>query len=615
MSSPMDWGDTSACGSSSSTEQGSLSYNHTDQGGPMALRSRWRPNKEEVVAPHGMVTAMQPPAAEAGLEILQQGGNAVDAAVAIGFCNVVLEPYMATIGGMGYMLIHLAATGKTVGIDFNGRAPQRASATMYKVTGPGVGSYQLAQVEGDANARGPLSITVPGTCAGFCTAHRLYGKLPLEQVMEPAIHLATEGFEANFHVTLTMANEFAEIRRDPYLARMWLPNDAPPRSDPKPGDRIVQKDLGMLLQQIARHGPEVMYRGEVAEAIDHWMRRHGGILTRDDLAAYTPQVAAPLSVPFHGYTVRCVATPSGALTNLQTLHLLNQFDLSSFSPHSADYLHLLIEAFRHTFADRYRFLGDWEHAPVPLQGLLSEAYARAVAGQLDLRQAAVSPPPDQDPWDYYLERAVHDPWTYDPQPGPATGFSTGTGNDAGHTTHLNVVDKDRNAVSCTHTGTFNSGVHPDQTGVYLVAGMAWFMPRPGYANSIAPWKRPLNNMCPVMVFRDGRPVACQGAPGGRKIMNRGVQVLANMLVFGMQPQEAVVAPTVDASGRHVLVDSRIPEPVIQSLQSRGHRVQVVEEEPGPIGNFARPSAIWIDYDSGLLHAGVDAFRPAMALGY
>ncbi len=581
----------------------------------MNLRSKWRPNKEEVVAPNGVVTAMQPPSAEAGLEILKKGGNAIDAAVAVGFCNIVVEPYMANIGGMGYMVIHQAKTGKTIGIDFNGRAPRGASATMYKVIGPSTGSYQLAQVEHNANEEGALSVTVPGTCAGFCTAHRLYGSLPLEQVLEPAIHLAREGFYANFHLTLEMANDFAKIQRDPYLASIWLPNGAPPRSYPKPGDRIIQRDLAELLKRIAKQGADALYRGEVAEAIDTWMRQQGGVLTREDLADYHPQVGEPLVVSFQGYTIKCVATPSGAITNLQTWHLLDQFPLQSLSHNSIDYLHLLIEAFRHTFADRYHFLGDWEHVPVPLQGMLSTEYAKALAAQLDRKQAVVAPANDTDPWEYYLEHRVHDPWAYDPQPRPPASFSAAMDADAGQTTHINVVDKERNVVSCTHTGTFYSFVHPANTGVYMTAGMAWFVPKPGYANSIAPWKRPMNNMCPVMVFQDGKPVLCQGAPGGRKIMNRGVQVVANIVVAGMSPQAAVVAPTVDASGRNVIVDSRLPEEVIQALKAKGHRIEIVEEEPGTIGNFARPSAVWIDYDSGLLYAGVDPFRPAIALGY
>ena len=199
----------------------------------MALRSHWKANKEEVVAHNGVVTAMQPPSAEAGLAILKQGGNAVDAAVAMGFCNIVLEPYMAVIGGMGYMLVHMAREGLTVGVDFNGRAPRKAHAEMFEVIGPApAGGINVFQVKGDANGSGPLSITVPATCAGFCAAQARFGVLPLQQVLEPAIGLASDGFETNWHTTLYMANRFDALMADPYLAAMWLPGGRPPRSFP-----------------------------------------------------------------------------------------------------------------------------------------------------------------------------------------------------------------------------------------------------------------------------------------------------------------------------------------------------------------------------------------------
>jgi gamma-glutamyltranspeptidase len=182
--------------------------------------------------------------------------------------------------------------------------------------------------------------------------------------------------------------------------------------------------------------------------------------------------------------------------------------------------------------------------------------------------------------------------------------------ESGNTTQINVIDKHRNAVSCTHTGFYNN-VHPDNTGAYLTGGMAWFTPVSGHANAIASWKRPLNNMCPVMVFdRQGRPVICQGAPGARRIMHRGVQVLLNLLLHGMGPQDSVAALTVDASGRDTLVDARFPAEVVEQLRAYGHTVTLVDEEPGMTGNFARPSAVTIDYDQGIIRAGVDVFRPA-----
>jgi gamma-glutamyltranspeptidase/glutathione hydrolase len=581
----------------------------------MSLRSYWKANKEEVVAQHGVVTAMQPQSAEAGLAMLKQGGNAVDAAVAMGFCNIVLEPYMAVIGGMGYMLVHMAQQGLTVGVDFNGRAPRQAHAEMFEVIGPApAGGINLFQVKDDANGAGPLSITVPATCAGFCAAQARFGVLPLAQILEPAIGLASDGFETNWHTTLYTANRFDALMADPYLAAMWLPGGRPARSFPKPAEKIVQRDLGDLLRRVAQRGAAGMYQGEVAEAIDDWMRQHGGLLTRQDLADYQPLFGEPMQQDFHGYQIACVATPSGAITNLQTLSILNQLDLDSLAHNSVAYLHVVIEAARHAFADRYRYLGDWQHAAVPIQGLLSPAYTKTLVQRITPDGSTTRLAEKAEPWSYYLDRALHDPWAFDPAPRPAAAATAAMAANGGSTTHINVVDKDRNAVSCTHTGFFGP-VHPYNTGVYLTGGMAWFIPLPGHANSIASWKRPMNNMCPVMVFQNGRPVACQGAPGARRIMHRGVQVLLNILLHGMGPQDAVAALTVDASGREVLVDSRFPTEVVDRLGALGHDIKLVDEEPGMTGNFSRPSAVTIDYDRGLLRAGVDVFRPALALGY
>ena len=266
----------------------------------MALVSRPLFDKEEVVASNGVVTAMQPEAAEAGLHILKSGGNAIDAAVCIAFCNVVLEPDMATIAGLGYMLVHMASEGRTYAIDFNSRAPRKARPDMYDVIGPSTeGGFQTFQVRNDANNVGPLSVSIPATCAGLCEAHRRFGVLPLEQVIEPAAALASDGFDASWHVALTAANNFDKWSSDPYLASMWLPDGRPPVSRSKPADRVIQKDLGRLLHNIGTNGPGAMYKGEVAAALEEFVTDGGGVLTAQDLADYTPIVSEPLSSSFH----------------------------------------------------------------------------------------------------------------------------------------------------------------------------------------------------------------------------------------------------------------------------------------------------------------------------
>ncbi len=580
----------------------------------MVFRSNWKPNKEEVVAKNGVVTAMQPQAAEAGLKLLKWGGNAVDAGVAIGFCNIVLEPYMASVAGMGFMLIHLAEEDKTIAIDFNTRAPRKATLDMYNVIGPApAGSNTIFEVENNETRLGAKAITIPATCAGFCLAHELYGKLPREQVMEPAIKLASEGFETNWHLTLWLANNMRRIQTMPVIAEMWLPNGRPPQSFPKPGEKVVQRDLGKLLKAVACEGPDAMYKGEVAAAIEEEIRKGGGFLTKEDLAEYQPQVSEPLAIPYRDCTILAVPTPSGGPTVLETFNILENFDLRLLGHNTPEYLHLFIECARHAFADRFRYLGDWELTPVPLQGLLSKEYAKEIAQQVDQNKAAIEL--DQEPWVYYLERALHEPWKYDPQPKPTATYGVATASNDEDTSHFNVVDKDRNMVTCTHTGTFGAGVIPPGTGVYLVGGMSWFIAKPGYANSVTGWKRPMVNMSPLMVVKDGSPVLSVGSPGARKILNRNTQVILNVLEFGMSVQDAIAMPTIDVSRRETLLDSRLPQKVISRLKAMGHQTKIVEEEPGMTGNFARPSGIFIDYDTGLLHGGVDVFRPAIALGY
>ena len=265
-------------------------------------------------------------------------------------------------------------------------------------------------------------------------------------------------------------------------------------------------------------------------------------------------------------------------------------------------------------ADHFRYLGDWDHTPVPLTGLLSKEYHRDLARQVNVKEANIGIL-DEVPWDYYHDHPIHDPWKYDPSPAPEVDFPPDLGDTGGGTCHFNVVDKDRNAVSCTHSGGITAGVRIPSTGLYLAGIMFSFCPKPGYANSIAGWKRHTDILAPLMVFREGKPVLCQGAPGDFFIMNRGLQVINNILVFGMTPQEAINQPSVDASGRYTLVDSRIPEDIVEELEKIGHVIKVMEEEPGLPGDFSRPSAIQIDHEKGLLRAGVDAFRPLTALGY
>ena len=438
----------------------------------MSLYSAWKVNKEEVVAENGIVTSALPLSAEAGLSILKSGGNAIDAAVAIGFCNIVQEPYMASIGGMGYMLIHLAEEGRTIGVDFNGRAPKGTTDDMYDVLGPSTGAgYKTFDVVNDANNTGPLSATVPATCAGFCEAHRRFGILPFEQVLEPAIHLSSEGFEANWYLTMSAANMYDTFNSDSHLSSIWLPGGKVPTSHPRPGTKIIQKDLADLLKNLAARGRDAMYSGEVADAIDEHMKKNGGVLSKQDLSDYHPIIGEPAQTAFQGHSVNVVRTPSGGITNLQTLNILDQFDLKAMGHNSVDYLHTFMMAARHAFADRFGYLGDWEHSNVPLNGLLSVGYAKEIAKEVEVPTFEIRNLGDREPLVQFMENPIHNPWDHEISGKVPVPSHPAMDTNKEDTTHINVVDKNRNAVSCTHTGVFAKGLNPAEP--VLLWSVAW----------------------------------------------------------------------------------------------------------------------------------------------
>ncbi len=563
--------------------------------------------KDEVTAEHGMVTASTPPSAEAGLAILKAGGNAFDAGVAMGFCNTVLEPYLAGLGGLGFMVAFSVEEGKAISIDFNTRAPRAARPDMFKVISEAAaGGTKIFEVEGNANSVGGLALTIPATCAGFLKAHELYGRLPLSDVVEPARRLAEEGFILGWDQMIVLATLARESHRCPAIDDVWLPGGFPAA----PGTRIIQSDLARLLGKIAAEGRDALYSGEVAEKVEEAVQAAGGIMTAEDLEGYEPVVGQPIRIGYRELEFATTSTPSGGVTILEALKILEGYDLTAMGHNSSEYLHMLVEASRHAFADRYSMLGDWEHTDVPLQGMLSDAYSGEIRSLID--DKAKFSTSGSEPWVGYLANPIHDPWVHEGRRRPKGAGVASSSPRLGETSHFNAVDSEGNAVACTHTPGFQAGVVPEGTGLYLTAAMGWFIPALGYPNSVAPWKRPVMNMGPLLVLRDGVPLLVEGAPGSRRIIERNLQVALNMVEFGMGPQEAIASPTVDASGLDTLVDGRISHGAITDLIKRGHRVKVVEEGPG-LSHFARPSAILIEEEH--LRGGVDLYRRSSALGY
>jgi gamma-glutamyltranspeptidase / glutathione hydrolase len=562
--------------------------------------------KDEVTAENGMVTASTPQSAEAGLKILKAGGNAFDAGVAVGFCNTVLEPYLAGLGGLGFMVAFSAEEGKVVSVDFNTRAPRAASPDMFKVVGEAAaGGTKIFNVEGNANSVGGKALTIPATCAGFLKAHELYGSLPLRDVVEPAQKLAAEGFELGWDQALVLGTLARDSQRCPAIDDVWHPGGFPAA----PRTRIVQPDLARLLGHIAKEGRDAVYSGEVAKAVEKAVAAAGGVMTSEDLACYEPSVGKPLKISYREHEVATTSTPSGGITILEIMKILEGYDLASMGHNSEEYMHILVEASRHAFADRYSLLGDWEHTDVPLTGLLSNSYASHIRGLIT--EVTSFPATGTEPWISYLGSPIHDPWHHEGRKRPTPRGASSQHPTLGETSHFNVVDAEGNALACTHTPGFQAGVVPQGTGLYLTAAMGWFVPTPGYPNSVAPWKRPMMNMGPLLVLKDGFPIMAEGAPGSRRIIERNLQVVLNMIEFGMGPQDATSAPTFDASGLDTLVDSRISSSHVEELKRMGHNVKVVEDEPG-LSYFARPSAILIGEDK--LRGGVELYQRSTALG-
>ena len=582
----------------------------------MMYRSRWWPQKEEVVAEQGMVVAKHPLAAEAGLEILKRGGNAVDAAVATGFAISVVEPMMSCTAGVGFMNLYLAKSGRNVVVEYPPRAPKAATPDMYRLTGQLGTGISVYEVEGNENIEGYRSIAVPGTVAGLCKAHERYGVLPLEQVMEPSIAYAADGFDVSWYLALCITNAMQGFQRFAASSDVFLPRGRPPVSSPLPPERFVQRDLAQVLRLIAQQGAAGFYQGDIAAAIETDMQANGGLITRDDLASYEAIVREPRRLSYRDYEISAAAVPHGGTTMLQTLNILSQLDLHGIAHNSPAYLHRFIEAARHAFADRYYHLGDNEVMDVPLDGILSRDYAATLAQNLDLQTTQFDHLGNTEPWAYYANQALHNPWTYEGRPMPSTAAAPSLAADGDCTTHFGVVDKDRNLVSCTQTavGLFGSRVVTPGLGLLWNNGMIWFNPKPGAVNSIAPWKRPLTNMAPLVALKGGAPALSIGAPGGRRIMNCNAQVFLNVAQFGMGMQDAIAQPRVDVSTKQVLVDNRIAPETIEALAAMGHQVEVVEETAAD-GRFAIPLGILVNHERGTLHSGVDVFRIAEARGY
>ena len=539
----------------------------------------------ELESDRGMVVSSQHLASEVGATILRQGGNAIDAAVAVGYALAVTHPCCGNLGGGGFMLIHFA-DGKNTFINFREKAPLAASADMFlDAAGKVVGSRSLD---------GYLAVGVPGTVMGLETARQKYGTLPRATLIAPAIKLAEEGFVLSRGDVDVLADGTKAFRDQPNVAAVFLNHGRPFA----PGDRLTQKELAATLRAVSSGGIDAFYHGALPAAVSAASRAHGGLLTPEDFAAFTATESAPISCSYRGYTVVSAPPPSsGGITLCEMLQVLEGYPLKAMGFHSSGAVHVMTEAMRHAYRDRNTYLGDPAFVDNPTSRLLSAQYTQAIRAQIK---------PD---------RAT-----------PSTALQGLAGaEEHATTTHYSVVDRTGNAVSVTYTinDSFGAKVIAGNTGFFLNDEMDDFTAKPGVpnvfglvqgkANAVAPGKRPLSSMTPTLVFKDGQPVFVVGTPGGSRIITTVLEVLVNLIDHGMTLQEAVDAPRIH---HQWLPDTIAAEPfalsadTVKALAAMGHKI--VPLEPWGSGNAVE--AIGIAPSNAAAAQALNFPRPSLLYG-
>ena len=559
-------------------------------------------NKTEARSSGGMVATKDIHATKAGVQMLEMGGNAVDAAVAACFAIGVVEPWSCGIGGGGYMVYQLGDRGGVIGFPMKG--PLDATPDMYEFTGEAaVGNFGWPGVVNDENLEGFRSIAVPGAVAGLCEANARLGKLPLSEVIAPALSLARDGYSPGWHNIYSLGGMSDKLFKYDELRSVFMPGGKLPTGDLTSKANLRQPDLANVLEAIGKKGASAFYSGDIAEALTSDIRANGGILSMRDLAEYKPFVwDGGLEFAYSGHTVRVPPFQCAGTTSAMTLRLLDGFDIESMGHNSPDALHAYIYAARLAYADRFRYMADPAFVDVPWAGLVSDGYT-------DSRRSLISS-------DRLGKIDSGDPWAFEEGSPSRVLEASAPALDNG-TTHLCAMDADGGAVSLTNTlmAGFGSGIIPKGTGVVMNDGMMWFDPVPGRVNSIMPGKYPLNNMTPALVMDSDGVKLAVGASGGRRITNCVTQLITKVVNYGMGPQEAIDSPRVDCSLPVTSVDPRLPAETVAELEARGHRIYTIGDGhvQGGFASFASPVAIVRDPASGF-RAGVDTFHSAYAAG-
>ena len=516
--------------------------------------------RSAVVARNGMVAASQPLASQVGLRILQEGGNAVDAAVATAATLALVAPMMTGPGGDMFALVYTAATGELAGLNASGFSPKAANIDFFTSRG-------LDRIP----TKSAFSVTVPGAVDGWVTLLDKYGTMSLEQVLEPAIDYAENGFPVSEIFAENWARYGSWYEKDPEFVRAYYTDGKAPEH----GDVFVNKPLGWTYRQIAQGGRDAFYKREIARRIVDRLNGLGWPVTMEDLAYQHSDWVEPISTTYSGHRIFELPPNGQGMAALEILNILEGYDVKSLGHNSAKYLHLFVEAKRLAFADLGAWLGDPERAELPISKIISKDYARRQRERIDPGKAA--------------------PHVTTGITGPVEWLE-----GVGDTVYFTVVDKDRNVVSFINSlfNGFGSGVVVPGTGLLLQDRGALFSLDPEHPNRIEGRKRPYHTIIPAMAFKAGKPWLSFGVMGGDLQPQGHVQVLLNMIEFGMNVQEAGEAPRASHGGGGVALENGIDPRVWAELERMGHTVR----ESGPMGGY---QAIQIDWERGVLFGGTD----------
>lgn len=545
---------------------------------------------------HGMVVTTQHLATEVGLKILKEGGNAIDAAVAVGYTLAVVDPCCGNIGGGGFMTLHLA-DGRNIFVNFRERAPLKATRDMYLDA--------KGNVVPGRSTRGYLAVGVPGTVMGLDTVLREYGTMTRQQVMAPAIGLAEHGFvlqrgDVDIMTGSGKQGDLDALRgpsklfaQEPNIAAIFLKHGKPYQV----GDRLVQTNLAHTLRLIEKDGAKAFYKGPIADAIVKASNEHGGILSKADFENYFVEQTKPVECDYHGYHVISAPPPSsGGTTLCEILNIIEPYPLAKMGFHSAAATHVMVEAMRHAYVDRNTLLGDPDYVKAPIARLISKDYAARIRASIKPDQAT-----------------------------PSSEVKQGVAPHEGtNTTHFSIVDDKGNAVSTTYTinNYFGANVMAGNTGFFLNDEMDDFTSKVGVPNlygliqgennAIAPGKRPLSSMTPSIATKDGKLFMVFGSPGGSRIITIALEVFSDVVDYGMNVQEAVDAPRFHHQWQPDVIQYEpyaFSQDTIDKLKAMGYHFKAY-------GPWGAAEAIVVDPATGMLTGGTDQRHPAgAAMGY